>query len=409
MLQSFINFLGIALILGATLQLILWILSFFQKRYTEKKRSQQSLESLSANISLAKQKARKQNNSTVAWEGFRKFVVTKKVEEIEGVFSFYLQAQDKRPLPPYLPGQHLVFSFKIPGKKKRVIRCYSLSDAPQADTYRITVKKIGLASGFLADTIVEGCVLDAKAPAGSFVLDNTSQAPAVLIAGGIGLTPLLSMLLDATASGSKRQIFFLYGVGNGKNHAMKATLKEIAQAHPNITLLSFYNDPLDTDEEGRDYDHKGNISVDFLKTLLPSKNCQFYICGPPPMMKAVISDLKAWGAPEQSVFFEAFNPESLRDILSTVDDTDENVSYSVTFHLSNKSLTWTGEHNSLLDFAEENDIEIESGCRAGNCQTCAVTVTEGTVKYPIPPGCGVEDGTCLTCCCVPTSDLKLKD
>src|SRR5207247_1198572 len=127
------------------------------------------------------------------WEGFRKFVVQRKVMEGQEVCSFYLAAYDQKPLPSVPPGQFLTFQLKIPGQPRPVIRCYSLSDCARPDYYRVTIKKVpnGLASRYFHEQVTEGDLLDVQAPRGQFVLDLARAPAVVLIAGSVGLTPLL--------------------------------------------------------------------------------------------------------------------------------------------------------------------------------------------------------------------------
>ena len=155
-----------------------------------------------------------------AWSGFRKFVLKGKVLEGQDICSFYLTPHDGQPLPPYLPGQYLTFQTQIPGVNRVTTRCYSLSDGPlNPDYYRITVKRIppkdgdahgqyGLVSTFFQHDVQADDLIDVKAPAGHFYLDINERGPVVLIGGGIGITPMLSMLNYITATGSTRETWF---------------------------------------------------------------------------------------------------------------------------------------------------------------------------------------------------------
>ncbi len=120
--------------------------------------------------------------------------------ETGDICSFYLEPHDRRPLPSFMPGQYLTFRLNIPGQAKPVIRCYSLSDGPKAEYFRVTIKKVGpppgkadgkpgLVSSHFHDQIEQGDIVDVKAPGGQFFLDPAEDTPAVLIGGGIGLTP----------------------------------------------------------------------------------------------------------------------------------------------------------------------------------------------------------------------------
>lgn len=351
-----------------------------------------------------------------AWSGYRKFVLTGKVLEAENICSFYFAPHDGQPLPPFLPGQYLTFNLHIPGLPKPVTRCYSLSDSPNhPDYYRVTVKRLapspgredqppGLVSTFFHHGLQSGDIVDVKAPGGHFHLDIGHHGPVVLVGGGVGLTPVLSMLNYVVESGTTREIWYFYGVRNSGEHAMKEHIREIAKQNPNVHLQVCYSDPLPEDRQGEDYDHPGHVSVDLFKRTLPSNNFDFYICGPPPMMDAIVNGLTEWGVPKDKIHFEAFGPASVRKVSKTV---SAGAGVRVTFARSGKALKWEGGHESLLEFAEANGIPMDSGCRAGNCGTCITAIREGQIEYLNEPGAEVAEGSCLTCISVPKSDLSL--
>jgi ferredoxin-NADP reductase len=229
-----------------------------------------------------------------AWVGFRPFRVTRKVieDQAKSIQSFYLESEDGQPLPSFQPGQFLTFSLDIPtatGELEPIIRCYSLSDAPHPDYYRISIKRVpappgsqfppGRSSNHLHDHIEVGDLLQARAPAGHFHLDR-GDAPVVLVAGGIGITPLLSMLNWSLAEQPGREIWLFYGVRNSRELIMKAHLETLAAAHPNFHLRICFSDPLPEDQVNRDYQHQGRVGVALFRLELGLKPYHFYVCGP---------------------------------------------------------------------------------------------------------------------------------
>jgi hypothetical protein len=361
------------------------------------------------------------SRSELSWNGFRKFEIVRKQQEGGGICSFYLQPHDKKPLPPYHPGQYLTFQLPIPGQRKPVIRCYSLSDSPNhPDYYRVSIKKLppprdkpgappGLSSSYFHDQLDEGDIVDVKAPSGHFYLDMTASDPVVLIGGGVGLTPVLSMLNAICESGSRRETWFFYGVRNGREHVMKSHLQRIAKEHANVRLYVCYSDPEPADKGGSDHHHEGRITIDWMKSVLPSNNYHFYLCGPPPFMESLVGGLEAWGVPEKDIHFEAFGPATVKRspaAQATVEASAQS-GLQVTFSRSGKTLPWTPESGSLLDFAEENGVVIDFGCRAGNCGTCLTAIKAGDVTYVNPPGSPPESGSCLACISVPKANLTL--
>jgi ferredoxin-NADP reductase len=361
-----------------------------------------------------------------AWNGFRKFRVSKKQIEAKDQCSFYLTPHDGRPVPPFQPGQFLTFRLDIPDQRKPVIRCYSLSDCPRPDHYRVTIKRVppprdtehppGLSSNFFHDEIEEGQILDVRAPGGHFFLDTTRSTPVVLIGGGIGLTPVLSMVNHIVETGSKRETWFFYGVQNGEDHAMKEHLQKIDDEHDNIKICVVYSRPREgEDVEGEDYKYKGRVGADLFREVLPSNNYDYYFCGPPPMMNSLFEGLRDWDVPEEKIHYEAFGPATVskkkdadkasEKAPSSVSDAAEN--FVVNFAKTGKEIAWDPDVGSILDLAEDNDIVIDSGCRAGNCGTCETAIKSGDVEYLSEPGEMPDAGSCLACVAVPKGPITL--
>ncbi len=364
--------------------------------------------------------------SPQAWSGFRKFRVEKRVAESHSVISLELRPHDRKPLPRFLAGQYLTFKFQIPGMNKPIRRCYSISDAPHlppADlkgssvyvqpSYRVTIKRLfgyddqpdGLISNYIHNNIDEGDILDLMAPSGHFTLDPDEARPVVFIAGGIGVTPLYSMLRAASLGGRahQREMWFFYGVCDFDGQIFSESLAEVAEHHDNIHLHICYsrlglNPALEAKNQ-----HNGRITIELLKRLLPSNNYQFMICGPDSLMKDMTSALKAWGVPEADIKQEAFASASAKSATTASDD----IKAQVTFSKSETKAEWSLKAGSLLEFAESQGVPIDSGCRAGSCGACCVAIRSGQVKYLSQPDAILEDGTCLTCIAIPQSDIVL--
>ncbi len=374
-------------------------------------------ERLRHEIQAAKLRCQEVDQIKLLWNGYRKFQVSRKIRECQDVYSFYLAPHDGRPLPAYKPGQYVTFQLNLPGQTKPVIRCYSLSDSPHhSDYYRVTIKKTlpppelpsakgGLASSYFCDTVREGDILDVKAPSGHFFLEMSEQKPVVLISGGVGITPMISMLTAVLQSGQKREVWFFFGARNCDEHICKELLEKIAAENENVHLHVCYSRPGSNDVKGRDFQHEGRVSVELMKQLLPSNNYDFYICGPGALMKNITDGLAEWGVPDSAVHFEAFGPATVKKAAPL--DTTMLSSILVTFGRSGIKHHWNPATASLLEFAESHGVKIDAGCRAGNCGTCLVAIKSGEVNYLTPGGASVEKGSCLTCICKPKSDLVL--
>ncbi len=230
----------------------------------------------------------------------------------------------------------------------------------------------------------------------------------VLIGGGVGITPVLSMLNAITTSGSQRETWFFYGVRDSRERIMADHLRRMAREHPNVQLHVCYSTPGDGDAAGKHYEHAEHVGVKPLKRLLPSNNYDFLICGPPPMMDSITTGLAEWGVPKEHIHFEAFGQASAKRVThaegSARPVTGE---YEVRFEKSGKSCHWCGDTGSLLDLAEANGVKVDFGCRAGNCDTCVVAMREGKVGVINEPGFQVEEGSCLACVSRPEANLVL--
>ena len=362
-----------------------------------------------------------------AWLGLRKFTVVQKQMEdaAQSVCSFYLVPQDTLPLPPFQPGQFLTFQLDLPlasGSTAPVIRCYSLSDAPDQKRYRVSIKRAlppagsavpaGRASNFFHDQIDVGRVLQVRAPAGHFYLDP-SAAPVVLIAGGVGITPMLSMLNACLSQQPGREVWLFYGVRSDSDVVMKPHLEAMAATHSNFQLRLCFSSPLAADMADRDYQHHGRIDVDLLRRQLPLKPYHFYICGPTAMLQSLVPALEDWGVPDARIHYEAFGPASIQrrksaaQGLPAVPVEPGATALNISFARSCKQAPWQSTAGTLLEFAEAQGIAVESGCRAGGCGTCQTTILAGEVRYRQTPDFDPKPGTCLLCVCTPKTPVTL--
>ncbi len=354
---------------------------------------------------------------------YRKLIVHSVVPESDSAKSFYLAPHDGGVLDQHLPGQHLPLRLEIPGRDRPVFRCYTISNFEKR-FYRLTIKREvppadkpgtapGLSSTYFHDAVHPGDILEAKPPSGNFWLDLQKDHPVVMLAGGIGVTPMMSMIEALASSASKRDVYFFYALRHSGDHVFKARLKELAEQCPNLRLWVLYEQASDAELERRDCHETGRIHLDLLRERLPSLNLEYYLCGPQGMMKALSEGLNGAGVSPDNIRTESFGPSgiALRSLISS----DENAFHAlqrpsgmkVTFMRSGVSIPWTGEAQSLLQLAEANGIDISSGCQYGDCGTCMTRVLEGSVKYLHPTGARPDGGCCLPCSCHPETSLVL--
>ncbi len=361
-----------------------------------------------------------------AWPGWRGFRVRSRTYEdaAQSQCSFILEPVDGAPLPPFKPGQFLTFSLDVPeasGDARTVTRCYSLSDRPDPRCYRVTIKRVpapsdrpdlppGVSSNHFHDRVRVDDVLKVKAPSGHFVIDPDAGVPAVLVAGGIGITPVMSMLRWCLAEQPGRRLHLIHGVRNGSEHAFRQQLQDLVASHSQLTLTVVYSRPGPDDVAGTDYQHAGRVDVDLLRRVLPHGRQQFYVCGPPAMMQALVPALADWGVPREDLHFEAFGPASvtLPGAPADVGAAAPTSPLDIHFNRSGRTLVWDGHDANLLEFAERHAVVVESGCRSGGCGSCETRLASGTVNYASPPDHDIAPGCCLLCVGRPSSALVLE-
>jgi ferredoxin-NADP reductase len=363
---------------------------------------------------------------TSAWLGTRAFRVTSRAYEDVALSqcSFYLQPVDGQPLAAFRPGQFLTFVLQMPdeafaGGQRPVTRCYSLSAAPAPDHYRVSIKRVpspesrpdlapGVASNHFHDHVRVGEVLQIKAPSGHFYIDPDPTVPAVLVAGGIGITPMMSMLQWCLDRQPERSVYLYYGLRQGKEHAFKEQLEALANGHSRFKLHVVYSRPATADLQDRDFQHTGHVDIALLQRTLPHGRHQFYICGPAALMESLVPALAEWGVPDADVHFEAFGPASVRTALTAPAARTLGVALEVQFKRAGRTLTWDGRDANLLDFAERHGVAVESGCRSGSCGSCETRQLFGAVDYVQRPDHDAAPGHCLLCMARPTSALVLE-
>ncbi len=260
-----------------------------------------------------------QRSKPGGWNGYRTFVVERKVPESEIVTSFYLKPVDGGALPDFLPGQYITVRIDHPNTPTSP-RNYSLSDAPGQEYFRISVKREsrpvetapdGLISNYLHGEVQVGDTIEVGPPCGEFTLDpqNTSGQPVVLLAGGIGVTPLLSMAKSLNQSNASSPVYFLQAARNSRVHAHADEVRKLASSGMPVKSQIVFDEPLDDDLRLGRCDQKGTITTQLLKDLTPFTEAKFYLCGPPPFMANVMGSLRELGVDESRIRHEYFGPK----------------------------------------------------------------------------------------------------
>ena len=260
-------------------------------------------------------------NQPGGWAGFKPFRVVRKQEESSEITSFYLQPEDGAELPAFKGGQYISVSVKPTEESYTEIRQYSLSDSAGGDSLRISVKRepapaaevpAGVASNHLHGSVNEGDTLLVHAPGGDFCLSHEKSNPVVLISGGVGITPLLSMLNELVHRGSTRPVHWLHGTRNKETHAFAKQLQQLTAELPWLTSKVFYEN-VEGAEQGVDYDQQGYIDAETLAAC--PADADYYYCGPQPFMSAIEQLLEARDIPEAQRHCEVFGPSEERTSL----------------------------------------------------------------------------------------------
>lgn len=251
------------------------------------------------------------------WLGWRAFEIMKIVEESNEIKSFYLKPKDGKEIAEYFPGQYLSLKIFIPSLGYEQPRQYSLSSAFSQDYYRISVKKEngntigpqGIVSTILHQSQV-GREIWVSAPSGNIYHDHSLQTPLVLISGGVGITPLMSILETHQNIGSKNQVIWFHSARSPHVHAFKEKIEKLNRDNTWLTSITFYNE---IDHETQEI-KRGRINLHDYKEQILIEGAKYYICGPQPFIKAHYEVLVDLGVNKENIFYEEFGPNLLQMI-----------------------------------------------------------------------------------------------
>jgi ferredoxin-NADP reductase/MOSC domain-containing protein YiiM/ferredoxin len=351
-----------------------------------------------------------------AWPGFRQLTVTAITRESDSAISIRLEDPGGAPLPPARPGQYLTLRVQPDKRERAVLRNYSLSGPPGADYYRVTVKREpdGVASGYLHTRLAVADRLDIAAPRGTFILDQT-HAPVLLISAGIGATPVLAMLQALAQARSDREVWWLQGARDGREHPFAAEARALLASLPNERTHVYYSRPDPNDLEGRDFDSAGRLTPSRLAELKPPSDAEAYLCGPAAFMDDISAGLAAMGVDASRIHTEPFGPAASQTpgIAAKPARTPHPPAGqpgdgpTIAFARSDLTIPWSSDYGTLLELAESCDVPVRWSCRTGVCQTCETTLIAGDVDYSPDPVEPPPDGSVLICCSRPRDDIVL--
>jgi len=355
-------------------------------------------------------------SSTPAWVGFRPVRVAGKIRESDDVTSLRLEPADGRSLSAGLPGQFVVVRLRPTPDAPPLLRSYSLSGEPSEAYYRVSVKRNagGAAGAYVADGVRPGDIIEMTAPRGGFTL-RPGDGPVVFLSAGIGVTPVLAMLLALAAAKSPREVWWLHGARDGSQHPFvdeaRAALKVLPRAHSHIR----YSAPGPDDRLGVDFDAPGRLGAPVLAELRVPHEADFYLCGPAAFMADVSAGLAGWGVSSNHIHTEVFGarPSLTPGIAASRRKPPHpptgpaSSGPLVSFARSGLNVRWGPPFQSLLELAEACDVPVRWSCRTGVCHNCETALVAGVVNYQLDPVDPPAAGNVLICCSRPEADIVI--
>jgi ferredoxin-NADP reductase/MOSC domain-containing protein YiiM len=356
-----------------------------------------------------------ENGPPPAWSGFRTLRVSRIDQESLAVFSLTLTSLDGRPLATPLAGQFVVLRLHPDPAAGPLLRSYSLSSAPEADHYRISIKREehGAASSYLHNHIRVGDCLEVSAPRGTFTL-RSDERPTVLLSAGVGVTPVLAMLHTLVATGSTREVWWLYGARNGAEHPFARECDDLLRQLPRSCGYVVYSQASASEPSGGDFDARGHLDLDVLTRLGVPPEADFYLCGPVAFLQDLTRGLLSLGVPSSRLHSEVFGAEGS----STPGINEQRLSPHapagpagkgprISFARSGLSVDWASRYQNLLELSEACDVPVRWSCRTGVCHSCEVALIGGSVTYEPDPLDPPAIGNLLICCSRPQGDVVI--
>ncbi|MCU7495972.1 MAG: ferredoxin--NADP reductase [Ignavibacteria bacterium] len=340
-------------------------------------------------------------------ESYLSLKVTGVIEETEDARTFLFKEESGREIP-FLPGQFLTICFIFNGEEVR--RSYSISTSVTEKPYLgITIKKTleGHATNYFADNIKTGDTLKAFPPLGRFVVDLSPEKKheLVLVGAGSGISPLMSILKSTLIIEPESSVRLFYGNRNEESIIFRKELEELENYYAGrLKVVHTLSQP---DKEWQGF--KGRITrelfIQLLREYNPSKEAQFYVCGPNGMIINVLSALAAEDVDPARVHTEYFTVS----INENEDVPDEEIKpRNVTIIFQGKEqVIIVKPGDSILDAALEQGLELPNSCRIGQCSSCRAKMISGKINLVEQTALTEEEirqSYCLTCVGFPLSD-----
>ena len=344
-------------------------------------------------------------------------------QETHDIKTFRLVAQDGGPLPfEYQPGQFLNVHLTIDGK--RVNRSYTLASSPtRGFSCELTIKRepLGIASCHMHDHQQVGNILKVSGPAGKFVFTGSDASAVLLIAGGVGITPVMSILRYLTDSVWSGDIYFLIVAKTDQDLIFREEILALERRFPRLHVCV----TLTRSEENRTWSgERGRTSANLLQQFVPDLvHVPVYLCGPNEMMEATRTLLREVGVADSLVHTEAFSGkksaiEPAAEVPPPINvnvarpatpatQIKANAASSIRF-VRSQIQTAISSETTILEAAEAVGVQLAYECRSGICGQCKMSLTEGRVQMDCEDALSASEkaaGFVLACQARPLSNL----
>ncbi len=392
---------------------------------------------LNSELQIAEVKA-SASGAAIVW---RVMEVAKVVDESADTRSFYLIDVYRQPLSSFRPGQHVLVRPALAGAYQAT-RCYSLSSAPDSRYWRITVKREPLSaavpanansspadgrrrpqegglSTWLHGSISAGDCLLVGGPSGHFLLSDDNPRPLVLLAAGVGITPMASMLLWSQQATPTRPVRLLYQAKDLDHWPLGQSLHQTMDSSHAIRVVSYFSRLREEDLQSLGQRLSGALRVGKFTALdaleadsAASLECDYFLCGPNDWMTKLRNELSEAGVAANHVHWESFgstaaSPTEANRFSSSRELNEAEQALSVRFEHSRVDATWSDPQQSLWELARQHHVDLPSGCLSGVCGCCRVKLLEGEVVYDRPVSIELAEDECLTCIARPKTACRL--
>jgi ferredoxin-NADP reductase len=335
--------------------------------------------------------------------------------ETPDIKTFRFVSCDRGPIPfSYLPGQFLTLSLPIEGNPTK--RSYTISSSPAQGYYcEISVKREdrGLGSRYLHDVLKEGDTLEVRGPSGKLTFTGKEADSIVLIGGGVGITPMMSVTRALADMGWGGEISLVVACSDVEHFLFGAEIERLKERNPNLHVRVAMSA---LEEDHSDF-HRGRITKDLLEEWIPdiAARQRIHLCASPGLMEAVKQMLAELGVLSERIKTESFGSQEKPTARANVRATQPKAALiesasAVEFQRSAKS-TAIQAGESVLEAAERIGVEMNYSCRVGSCGECAVRLISGEVKMEVEDALVPADkaaGIILGCQAHPISNVVVE-